>query len=139
MIISEESSVYEQLIEQVSNMQAQSATNLLVELIQKMPEDEQQVLLTDLKTRSTRRGKTRHIVFNEVAFSVRGQEYKAIMQDISITGLFLETSDTFPIGTTISMVIPFSNSENKITTEGEVVRIADHGIGIRFNKTTKIQ
>ncbi len=134
MVDAEKSDVYDELIETVTNLPDQTVKKLLFELIQKMPEEEQLVLLNDIKTRKTRRVNTRHNVFTEIDFTVKNVLHKGLIQDISRSGLFIETGMPFTVGTPISMVIPFYKSDKKANTEGEVVRIAPNGIGVQFRK-----
>ena len=130
----ETSNVYDELIETVNNLPDQIVKKLLVELIQTMPEEEQLVLLTDIKTRSTRRVNTRHNVFTEIDFTVKNASHKGLIQDISRSGLFIETGMPFTLGTPISMVIPFYKSDKKANTAGEVVRVVTNGIGVQFKR-----
>ncbi len=130
----EKSNVSDQLIEMVNNLPNQIVKKLLVELIQTMPEEEQQVLLTDIKTRLTKRINARHNVFTEIDFTANDALHKGLIQNISRSGLFIETGMPFTVGTPVSMVIPFYKSDKKAKTEGEVVRIAPNGIGVQFRR-----
>jgi Tfp pilus assembly protein PilZ len=130
----ETSNVYDELIETVNDLPDQIVKKLLVELIQTMPEEDQLVLLTDIKTRATKRVKTRHNVFTEIDFTVKNLLHKGLIQDISRSGLFIETDMPFTVGTPISMVIPFYKSDKKANTAGEVVRVVTNGIGVQFRK-----
>jgi Tfp pilus assembly protein PilZ len=130
----ETSNVYDELIETVNDLPDQIVKKLLVELIQTMPEEDQLVLLTDIKTRATKRVKTRHNVFTEIDFTVKNLLHKGLIQDISRSGLFIETDMPFTVGTPISMVIPFYKSDKKANTVGEVVRVVTNGIGVQFRK-----
>ncbi len=56
------------------------------------------------------------------------------VRDISISGIFIETTEKFHVGQIITISIPFSNQDRKIKIKGRVVRLAVDGIGIEFDK-----
>ena len=55
------------------------------------------------------------------------------LQDLSLTGCFLETSGTYEIGTILELSFALSSGdEQPLTTEGRVVRRTAQGVGVRF-------
>jgi hypothetical protein len=60
-------------------------------------------------------------------------ERSARMQDLSLTGCFLETAATYEVGTIVELRFTLtSGAEQPLTTEARVVRRTQHGIGVRF-------
>jgi hypothetical protein len=55
------------------------------------------------------------------------------MQDLSLTGCFLETSATYEVGAILALSFALaSGDEQPVTTEARVVRRSKHGVGVRF-------
>ena len=54
-------------------------------------------------------------------------------RDISLGGIFVETTEKFSPGQDIQLAIPFSNQNHQIKMKGTVARITDDGIGVQFD------
>ncbi len=126
--------ISDKIIALIRNMSKNDLTELLISIVQVLPDEEQVILLKDLMSRCLKRGNTRHPVFNKIDFSYRGKSYPGIIQDISTTGLFIETNQEFIKGREIIMKIPFHKSAKEILVRGEIIRITPHGIGVNFSK-----
>ncbi|MEW6683287.1 MAG: PilZ domain-containing protein [Nitrospirota bacterium] len=60
-------------------------------------------------------------------------ERSARMQDLSLTGCFLETSATYEVGAILELSFALSSGdEQPLTTEARVVRRTQQGVGVRF-------
>jgi len=60
-------------------------------------------------------------------------ERSARMQDLSLTGCFLETSTAYEVGAILELRFALSSGdEQPLTTEARVVRRTKHGVGVRF-------
>ena len=60
-------------------------------------------------------------------------ERSARMQDLSLTGCFLETSVAYEVGVILELSFALtSGDEQPLTTEARVVRRTQHGVGVRF-------
>ena len=66
-----------------------------------------------------------------IRFSDRSKNYKGFIQDISASGVFLTSQDTFEIGQVLSFVLPLKNGTEE-KTEGQIVWTDDKGIGVIF-------
>lgn len=85
----------------------------------------------------SRREKRRHLR-KPIKLNVRLHDGQALEEkkarDISLSGMFVETTDSIAPGNDIQLSIPFSNYYNHyIKMRGKVVRCADSGIGIEFD------
>ena len=69
-----------------------------------------------------------------ISFTVQERAYKALCRDISSGGLFIQTEEMFSLGQIVMLNIPFSDGSRMIKIPAEIVRINDHGIGLRFMK-----
>ncbi len=54
-------------------------------------------------------------------------------RDISLGGIFVETTDDISPGQDIQLAIPFTNQKHQIKMKGTVARITDDGIGVQFD------
>lgn len=60
-------------------------------------------------------------------------ERSARMQDLSLTGCFLQTAFSYALGSMLSVTFHLvSDAEQSITTEARVVRRTASGVGVRF-------
>ena len=59
--------------------------------------------------------------------------FKASIQDLCTSGVFINTDRKFSIGQEISITFWFPESGKKIMASGKIVRIAYSGIGVKFN------
>jgi hypothetical protein len=60
-------------------------------------------------------------------------ERSARMQDLSLTGCFLETTATYEVGAIVALTFALSSgNEPSVTTEARVVRRTKQGVGVRF-------
>jgi Tfp pilus assembly protein PilZ len=74
-----------------------------------------------------------------VNFKIRGQKFSSYILDISNSGAFIETSESFANG--LKMLLHFSSPESRkpIDLIGEIVWAAPRGIGVKFHHLTKDQ
>lgn len=70
----------------------------------------------------------------DISFSVQDRQYKAICRDISNGGIFIQTNEVFSVGQTVILNIPFSDGSREIKVPAEIVRVSNHGIGLKFMK-----
>ena len=112
-----------------------SVIDRLHDLIRMMSEDEQRILLKELEQRvlKGRREHYRKSFFTAVDYSNQDGVYKDFIKDISFGGVFIETSIPFSAGQEISLTFPIPYQQKHIKIAGEIVRISDKGIGVKFN------
>jgi len=109
-------------------------TSRLVELFEKLPENEQVALLSEWEDRFSKGKRTnvRKPFFMVVDYATEDGNYKDFIQDISVGGLFIETSIPFSEGRDISLTFPLPSISKHIKIAGEIARVNDRGIGIKF-------
>ena len=112
----------------------------LHDLINKISKEEQQALLRELEEMyyKKQREHERKRFPSTLDYSTESASYRDFIKDISIGGIFIETSNSFSVGEQISMTILLPEHEKKITIQGEIVRIEKQGIGVKF-KTSQLQ
>ncbi len=74
-----------------------------------------------------------------IEYSVDEQYYRDFFQDISESGLFIRTSNSFPIGKEIFMSLMSSEQERPIKIKGEIVRLLPDGVGVKFKIESQVQ
>ena len=112
----------------------------LHELIEKMSKEEQRALLDELEERLSKRKRKheRKPFLTTVDYSTDSGSYRDFIKDISVGGVFIETGTSFLVGKVISMTFLLPEHEKKIKIQGEIIRIDEKGIGVKF-KTTQVQ
>ena len=112
----------------------------LHELIKKISKEEQQALLDELEERLFKKNRKheRKPFLTMLDYSTESGSYRDFIKDISIGGVFIETRTPFSFGEVILMTFLLPEYEKKIKIHGEIVRIEEQGIGVKF-KTSQVQ
>jgi Tfp pilus assembly protein PilZ len=112
----------------------------LHELIKRMSKEEQEALLSGLEEKLFKKTRKheRKPFLSTLDYSTESGSYRDFVKDISIEGVFIETSIPFSVGELISMTFLLPEHEKKIKIHGEIVRIDEQGIGVQF-KTSQVQ
>jgi pimeloyl-ACP methyl ester carboxylesterase len=67
-----------------------------------------------------------------VNYTVNEDTYTDSIQDISAGGVFIQTVKPFSEGEEVSMTFPLPISEESISIDGEIARISELGMGVKF-------
>lgn len=67
-----------------------------------------------------------------INFTADNRFYTGLIKDISKTGIFIETKDSFSSGQMLMLAIPFSNKNKNTIVNGQIVRAVQKGVGVRF-------
>lgn len=112
----------------------------LIKHILAMSDEQQVALLKQLASDTTfagsEREETRRSYVNDVRFVCQNQTYSGMSEDISSSGMFIETQGPFQVGQTVVVSIPYSAAAREIDVPAEIVRTTARGIGLRFIKRT---
>ena len=109
-------------------------------LIGRMSSDEQEDLLAQLE-KGLFKGKREHerkAFPNTVVYTTPSGTYTDFIKDISDEGVFIETGKPFSVGEEISMTFLLSEHKKRLKIQGEIVRVEEQGIGVKF-KATQVQ
>ena len=89
--------------------------------------------------RKERREHRRKDCLINVNFKIRGQKFSSYILDISGSGAFIETSESFTRG--LKMLLHFSSPETRepLNLIGQIVWAAPRGVGVKFHHLTKEQ
>ncbi len=112
----------------------------LHELIDKMSQDEQHALLSELEDRlsKAKREYERKPFNTTVDYSTESGSHRDFIKDISNGGVFIETRIPYSVGEEISMTFLLPEQEKKIKIQGVIVRVDAQGIGVKF-KMSQVQ
>ncbi len=67
-----------------------------------------------------------------IEYAFQDRTYRNLSRDISVNGIFIETWYSFSRGQTITLTLPVSDTRQNITLQGKIVRVNQHGIGVKF-------
>ena len=109
-------------------------TSRLFALIGKMSNEERKGLLDEIETRPFTRKRRYHRkpYFSVVDYSAQEYSFADFIKNIAAEGIFISTSTPFSFGQEVSLAFPLPVSQEHITIPGEVVRIEEEGIGVKF-------
>jgi len=109
-------------------------TSRLFALIGKMSDEERQGLLNEIETRPfiKKRRYHRKPYFSVVDYNAQDYTFADFIQNIAAEGIFISTSTPFSSGQEVFLAFPLPVSQEHITIPGEVVRIEEEGIGVKF-------
>jgi hypothetical protein len=111
----------------------------LLELIFDMPEAETRQLLNELKVRlqsksEERREHPRKKTFIQVDCAGARCAITDFIQNLSVSGLFIETQIPFYAGEKLSMTFSLPGAEDPIKITGKIIRVNSRGIGVQFDE-----
>jgi Tfp pilus assembly protein PilZ len=122
-----------------------STANFLLKTAIDMSNEQRFILMKHLEEMHTEIGKTerrkdtRKDCLINVNFKIRGQRFSSYILDISSSGAFIETGESFTSG--LKMLLHFSSPEtrNPIDLIGEIVWADPRGVGVKFHHLSKDQ
>lgn len=113
----------------------------LLELIEKMDKEQ---LASMLEAAEELFGKKKRIhqrvaclITADCVYQNRASNH--FIKDISLGGVFIETSESFSEGEEIAMTLSFSHHSKPFKITGEIVRSTPNGIGVQFKTMSQIQ
>ncbi len=116
-------------------------TTRLVDLILKMSAKERQTLLNELeeKYKKGNREFSRKDYKKEVDFVLNERIFRGFIQNLSASGMFIETSESFSEGQRIILTFELPEPGDHIKVSGKIVRlIPGVGFGVKFNKVIEV-
>ncbi|MBW1890643.1 MAG: PilZ domain-containing protein [Deltaproteobacteria bacterium] len=118
----------------------------IVELVQRMSMERLTDLLNDLEkaaaAQSKLDGDRKDLRINcliSVDYSDSDRFFKDYIQDISSSGVFIKTRESFSVGEEIVLSMALSGDENAFRIPAEVMRISSEGIGVQFKIQSQVQ
>lgn len=118
----------------------------LVERLYDLPVEELKALLTQVEARRVeigpddleRNGARKRCVIT-VDYVAANRVLSDFTEDISNSGVFVNTTQPFNLGDKIVLAIAFAGDQNPFRIPAEVVRQTDKGVGLKFDYTSQVQ
>jgi Tfp pilus assembly protein PilZ len=112
-----------------------SVTDRLISLVMELSEEQQETLLEELelKLSKQKRRQARKPFLAIVDFASQDRAYREFVQDISGSGVYIQTSESFSVGQDVVLTFPFPDSQKHVKLTGRIARVADTGIGVQFD------
>jgi len=120
-----DASVYNQVMEVVNRMSDVELTELLDLVSGQLGEKSRQ--------------DDRLAFYSMVDFVVAGQYYRDFIQDLSVSGVFIKGRHMFEPGQAILLTFMSPYFQKPFKISGEIVRILDTGIGVKFDTESQVQ
>lgn len=122
-----------------------NTVNFLLKMAIDMSNEQRFIFMKHLEEMQSEAGKqdrrkyARKDCLINVNFKIRGQKFSSYILDISSSGAFIETSESFTSG--LKMLLHFSSPETRSTLDliGEIVWTDSRGVGVKFCHLTKEQ
>jgi len=107
----------------------------LVAHIKDMTHEDRIQLLQYIEERGFRekRKYPRHDCDLSVCFDISDQSYDGAIRNISVEGVFIQTSKKFNIGDSLKMTFTLPNETYPLIASGWVARLTKYGIGVQFD------
>lgn len=112
----------------------------LIRHILDMSYEEQISLLKQLEEMPTAaleisdRDDKRRAFASNVAFTIQGVDYTGVSEDISASGMFIKTDESFAAGQMMVLTIQYTNRQKQVQIPAEIVSVRQNGIGVKFLK-----
>jgi Tfp pilus assembly protein PilZ len=122
-----------------------SAANFLLKAAIDMSKEQRFIFMKHLEEMQSetdavdRRKHSRKDCLIHVNFKIRGRKFSSYILDISSSGVFIETSESFTSG--LKMLLHFSSPDTRMPLDliGEIVWVDPRGVGVKFCHLTKDQ
>ncbi len=122
-----------------------STANFLLKMAIDMSNEQRFIFMKHLEEmqpkadQTDRRVHTRKDCLINVNFKIRGQRFSSYILDISRSGAFIETTESFTSG--LKMLLRFSSPEDRkpLNLIAEIVWSDPRGVGVKFHHLTKDQ
>jgi len=110
-------------------------------LIDDMSDEEMRQLLKELEARRNKeqRKYSRKDFLTIIDYTVEDRHYRDFIQDISASGVFIKTSQTFSVGQPILMTFMSPDNQKPFRINGEIIRTHEDGIGVKFKIKSQVQ
>jgi Tfp pilus assembly protein PilZ len=112
-----------------------SVTDRLISLVLELPEEQQEALLAELelKLSKERRRHARKSFVTVVDFASQGRAYREFVNNISESGVYIQTSGSFSVEQDVTMTFSFPGYQKHVKISGRIARVEETGIGVEFD------
>lgn len=89
---------------------------------------------SDIKANRDPRRYPRRRYVKSVFFKCHQNHHKGVINNISRSGVFIETKNKFFFGQAIELVIPHLKIDKSVKLKGWIVRLSQNGVGVTFRR-----
>jgi Tfp pilus assembly protein PilZ len=116
-------------------------TAQLIEHIKNMSMEQQVKLLREFDKDKSRevRQHDRKAFLMIIDYAVEDRYYRDFIEDMSASGVFIKTSQSFSVGQTILMTFMSPDYQQPFKISGEIARVTPAGIGVKFKIESQVQ
>ncbi|ATX82518.1 PilZ domain-containing protein [Mariprofundus ferrinatatus] len=108
------------------------------DIADQLPKEQRRQLLDLISTWQTNtRYAPREAYYEMLTFTSNRGKHSGHARDVSTTGLFIETTESFEVGDRVNLELTFISAPNPLRLKGAVVRKTENGIGVRFDMRSK--
>ncbi len=113
----------------------------LLEMINRLSEDQLQIVLSKIEELPFKenRKQLRKRCPLKIDFTVKDNQVKGCIHDISYSGVFIETDLPFSIGSGVAIEFSIKGLNDPMKILGEIVRKTSRGIGVSFKNLSEVQ
>ena len=113
----------------------------LFRLLNDMSDEELRQLLKELEERQNKKQRKyfRKGFLTAIDYNVGDRYYRDFIKDLSGSGVFIKSSQTFSVGQTILMTFMYPDNQKPFRINGEIIRIHEDGIGVKFKIESRVQ
>jgi Tfp pilus assembly protein PilZ len=114
---------------------------LIIKEVNRMSDVEIRQFYKEIQKRQpdTLRKHDRKNFFMIIDYNVNDRYHRDFIQDISESGVFIKTSQTFSTGQKIQMTFMSPDYQKPFKIKGEIVRIHTDGVGVKFTIESQVQ
>ena len=122
-----------------------NTANFLLKTAIDMSSEQRFILMRHLEEMQSETGKEekrkhpRKDCLINVNFKIRGQKFSSYILDISSSGAFIETGESFTTGLKMLLHFPSPQTREPLDLIGQIVWTAPRGVGVKFRHITKDQ
>jgi Tfp pilus assembly protein PilZ len=114
---------------------------LIIKEVSRMPDVEIRQFYKEIQKKQHDRFRKhdRKDFFMIIDYNVNDRYHRDFIQDISESGVFIKTSQTFSTGQKVQMTFMSPDYRKPFKIKGEVVRIHTDGVGVKFTIESQVQ
>jgi Tfp pilus assembly protein PilZ len=114
---------------------------LIIKEVSRMPDVEIRQFYKEIQKKQHDRFRKhdRKDFFMIIDYNVNDRYHRDFIQDISESGVFIKTSQTFSTGQKVQMTFMSPDYQKPFKIKGEVVRIHTDGVGVKFTIESQVQ
>jgi Tfp pilus assembly protein PilZ len=92
-----------------------------------------------VESEEAQRDHVRKDLLDIVDYTVQGNYYRDFIEDMSESGVFIRTSNSFSVGQEIIITFISPKMDRPFKIHGSIARVLPEGVGVKFKRESQIQ